>query len=82
MDSILDQLYEHFYAPPRREQERLHQQHRQLSALLNRPQRRMLLQLLDANGQMAERLARDSFRQGFLLAMKLFSQLNASEHEE
>lgn len=83
MDSILDRLYAHFYAPPQLEEtRRLEELRRQLAAGLNRPQRLMLLELLDQSGQMADRLSRDGFCRGFRLAMQLCRELEALAGEE
>jgi len=81
MNEILKALYDNFYeelpAPQlKAEIERCHQE---LIERLDKPERKLVLQIIDCKDQIAEDLSIDSFISGFLLAWRLASELNHHE---
>ena len=80
---LLKDLYDCFYTPPelpaqKREIEECPQA---LSEVLGKPERRLVLQIIDAKDRIAEDTSIDSFISGFELAWKLFMELNYYENE-
>ena len=81
MNELLKALYDHFYEPPsetelKREIEDCHQQ---LIAVLDKPERRLVLQIIDDKDQIAEDGSINSFIAGFRLAWRLVDELNIYE---
>ena len=79
---LLKDLYDCFYTPPelpaqKREIEECHQT---LSEVLGKPERRLVLRIIDAKDRIAE-TSIDSFIAGFELAWKLSVELNHYENE-
>ena len=78
MNKLLKSLYDNFYEKPsaahlRAEIERCHQE---LIEKLDKPERRLVLQIIDSKDRIAEDLSIDSFIAGFRLAMRLSQELN------
>ncbi len=78
MNELLKALYDSFYERPsaahlKAEVERCHQE---LIEKLDKPERRLVLQIIDCKDQIAEELSIDSFICGFRLAWKLSQELN------
>ena len=78
MNERLKELYDNFYeklpAPQlKAEIERCHQE---LIEKLDKPERRLVLQIIDCKDQIAEDLSIDSFISGFALAWSLSNELN------
>jgi hypothetical protein len=78
MNELLKALYDSFYERPSAAQlkadiERCHQE---LIEKLEKPERRLVLQIIDCKDQIAEDLSIDSFICGFQLAWKLSQELN------
>ena len=78
MNELLKALYDNFYERPsaaqlKAEIERCHQE---LIEKLNKPERRLELQIIDCKDQIAEDISIDSFIAGFRLAWKLSQELN------
>lgn len=78
MNELLKALYDNFYKRPAAPQlkadiERCHQV---LIEKLEKPERRLVLQIIDCKDQIAEDLSIDSFICGFRLAWKLSQELN------
>ncbi len=78
MNELLKALYDSFYERPaaahlEAEIERCHQE---LIEKLEKPERRLVLQIIDSKDQIAEDLSIDSFICGFRLAWKLSQELN------
>ena len=78
MNELLKALYDNFYERPsaahlKAEIERCHQE---LIEKLDKPERRLVLQIIDCKDQIAEDLSIDSFIAGFRLAMRLSQELN------
>ena len=81
MNELLKALYDNFYeklpaTQPKAEIERCHQE---LIAKLSKPERKLVLQIIDCKDQIAEDLSIDSFIAGFRLAWKLSQELNSYE---
>ena len=81
MNERLKELYDNFYeklpAPQlKAEIERCHQE---LIEKLDKPERRLVLQIIDCKDQIAEDLSIDSFIAGFRLAWKMSQELNMYE---
>lgn len=78
MNELLKALYDNFYERPsaaqlKAEIERCHQE---LIEKLEKPERRLVLQIIDSKDQIAEDLSIDRFICGFRLAWKLSQELN------
>ena len=78
MNELLKALYDNFYERPsavhlKAEIERCHQE---LIEKLDKPERRLVLQIIDCKDQIAEDLSIDSFICGFHLAWRLGQELN------
>ena len=83
MKTLLKGLYDCFYTPPelpaqKREIEECHQA---LIKVLEKPERRLVLRIMDAQSLMAEERSIDSFISGFELAWRLSAELNQYEKE-
>lgn len=81
MNNLLKNLYDCFYTPPefseqKREVEECHQA---LIKALEKPERRLVLRIMDAQSLMAEKRSIDSFISGFELAWQLSMELNQYE---
>lgn len=79
----LEELYGYFYIPPdqtelKREIEECHQT---LIERMEKPERKLVLKIIDAKDQIAEALSLDSFISGFELAWRLSNELNSYEKE-
>ena len=81
MNDILNQLYTRFYAPlPMGESEQeIEDCHRQLIERLDKPERKLVLRIIDAQNLMIEQRSVDSFICGFRLAWELAYELNHFE---
>ena len=81
MNELLKALYDNFYeelpAPQLKgEVERCHQE---LIETLDKPERKLVLQIIDCKDQIAEDPSIDSFIAGFSLAWRLANELNHHE---
>ena len=83
MNETLRLLYDKFYTPlPLVESEQeVEVCHRQLIERLDKPERKLVLQIIDAKDRIAEDTSIDSFISGFELAWKLSAELNHYENE-
>lgn len=81
MNELLKALYDNFYEPlPETELKReIEDCHQQLIEALDKPERRLVLQIIDDKDQIAENRAIDSFIAGFKLAWKLNEELQGYE---
>ena len=81
MNETLRLLYEKFYTPlPMMESEQeVETCHRQLIERLDKPERKLVLQIIDAQNLMIEQRSVDSFICGFRLAWELAYELNHFE---
>ena len=80
---LLKDLYDCFYAQPElpAQKQEIEECHHALSEVLGKPERRLVLQIIDAKDRIAEDTSIDSFISGFELAWKLFMELNYYENE-
>lgn len=78
MNNILQSLYDRFYAPLPMTEDRqeIEQYHKILIERLDKPERKMVLRIIDAGDRIANELSLDSFICGFLLAWEMTSELN------
>ena len=81
MNETLRLLYDKFYTPlPMVESEQeVEICHRQLIERLEKPERKLILRIMDAQGLIAEERSVDSFLCGFKLAWELAYELNHFE---
>ena len=82
-NKLLKDLYDCFYTPPalsseRREVEECHQA---LIKALEKPERRLVLRIIDAKDHIIADPSIDSFISGFRLAWRLSTELNNYENE-
>ena len=78
MNKTLTALYDSFYTPPQAAdtREEIKTIHKQLILKLGKPERRLVLRLIDAKDRLAEEISMDSFVCGFRLAWQLADELN------
>lgn len=78
MNHTLKQLYNRFYTPlPMAESEReIESCHKQLIERLEKPERKLVLRIMDNQSLIAEERSMDSFLCGFKLAWELAYELN------
>ena len=81
MDELLKALYDNHYNPlPLSELKReVEDCHKKLIEVLDKPERKLVLRIIDAKDQIAETHSIDSFIAGFQLACKLSYELNYRE---
>ena len=82
-NKLLKDLYDCFYTPPallseRREVEECHQT---LIKALEKPERQLVLRIIDAKDHIIADTSIDSFISGFRLAWRLSTELNNYENE-
>ena len=77
MNELLKALYDHFYEPlPETElKKEIEECHQKLIEALDKPERRLVLQIIDDKDQIAENKSIDSFIAGFHLAWQLEKEL-------
>ena len=83
MNELLKVLYDSFYEklPATQLKAEIEQCHQELIEKLDKPERKLVLQIIDCKDQIAEDLSIDSFIAGFRLARKLSLELNIYEKE-
>ena len=81
MNELLKALYDNFYEelPAPRLKAEIERCHRELVETLDKPERKLVLQIIDCKDQIAEDLSIDSFISGFSLAWRLANELNNHE---
>ena len=83
MNKLLKDLYDCFYTPlklPTQKRE-IEECHQTLIEVLDKPERRLVLQIIDAKDRIVEDMSIDSFISGFALAWRLYAELNQYEKE-
>ena len=82
-NKLLKDLYDCFYVPPElpAQKQEIEECHQALIEALDKPERRLVLQIIDAKDQIVEDTSVDSFISGFTLAWKLSSELDNYENE-
>lgn len=80
---LLKDLYDCFYTPPElaATKREIEECHRALIEALGKPERRLVLKIIDAKDHISEDTSIDSFIAGFELAWKLSIELNHYENE-
>ena len=80
---LLKNLYDCFYTPPElpAQKQEIEECHQALSEALEKPERRLMLQIIDAKDRIAEDTSIDSVIAGFELAWKLSAEMNHYENE-
>lgn len=83
MNELLKALYDNFYEelPTPQLKAEIERCHRELIKTLGKPERKLVLQIIDCKDQIAEDLSIDSFIAGFRLAQRLGQELNMYEQE-
>ena len=83
MNKLLKDLYDCFYTPPElaATKREIEECHRALSEALGKPERRLVLKIIDAKDHILEDTSLDSFISGFELAWQLSMELNNYENE-
>ena len=83
MNETLRLLYDRFYTPlPMVESEQeVENCHRQLIERLDKPERKLVLRIIDAQNYITEQTSLDSFMAGFELAWRLSIELQNEENE-
>ena len=81
MSILRKALYDNFYEPLLETElkKEIEDCHQQLIETLDKPERRLVLQIIDAKDQIAENRSIDSFIAGFCLAWRLSNELNMYE---
>ena len=81
MNELLKALYGNFYEPPPETElkKEIEDCHQQLIETLDKPERRLVLQIIDDKDQIAENRSIDSFIAGFRLAWRLSNELHMYE---
>ena len=82
-NELLKALYDCFYTPPEltEPKQEVEQCHQALIEVLGKPERRLVLQIIDAKDRIAEDISIDSFISGFELAWQLSAELNNYKNE-
>ena len=80
---LIKELYECFYTPPELSAPRqeIEKCHKALIEVLEKPERRLVLQIIDAKDRIVEDTSIDSFISGFELAWQLSMELNNYKNE-
>lgn len=79
MQSILDELYDQYsrHTAQSEAQRGIDESHKQLIAALDKPERKLVLRIIDNKDLIAGAHNKESFRCGFWLAWQLFTQLGS-----
>lgn len=83
MKTLLKDMYDCFYTPPEFsvQKQEVEECHQTLIQVLEKPERRLVLQIIDAKDRIVEDTSIDSFISGFELAWRLSMELNQHEKE-
>ncbi len=83
MNKLRKDLYDCFYTPPElpAQKQEIEECHQALIEALKKPERRLVLQIIDAKDRFVEDTSIDSFISGFELAWQLSMELNQYEKE-
>ena len=81
MNELLKVLYDNYYEelPLTQLKTEIERCHQELIEKLEKPERKLVLQIIDCKDQISEDLSIDSFIAGFRLAWKLSQELNTYE---
>ena len=83
MNELLKELYIHFYEkrPALQLKAEIEQCHKELIEKLGKPERKLVLEIIDCKDQIAEELSFDSFIASFHMAWRLGRELSIYEKE-
>ena len=83
MNKLLKDLYDCFCTPPElaATKREIEECHRALIEALGKPERRLVLKIIDAKDHISEDTSLDSFISGFRLAWRLSAELNHYDDE-
>ena len=83
MKTLLKDMYDYFYTPPEfsEQKQEVEECHQTLIQMLAKPERRLVLQIIDAKDRIVEDTSIDSFISGFELAWRHSMELNQYEKE-
>ena len=84
MDGLIRELYDKFYEPIKDKElsEEISNCHGQLIQALEKPERKLVLRIIDNKDCIAGKLSYDSFVAGFYLAWKLSAEVRCYELEK
>ena len=84
MNDLIKALYDNFYEPVKNEERRqeIEDCHRQLIEVLEKPERKLVLHIIDNKDAIADELSLDSFIAGFCLAWRLSAEVRNYELEK
>ena len=82
-NELLKGLYDCFYTPPElsEQENEVEECHKALIAALEKPERKLVLRIIDAQDSIREQTSLDSFVAGFELAWRLSIELHNDENE-
>ena len=82
-NELLKGLYDCFYTPPElsEQENEVEACHKALIAALEKPERKLVLRIIDAQNSIIEQTSLDSFIAGFELAWRLSIELQNEENE-
>lgn len=82
-NKLLKELYDHFYTRPELDEQEneVEECHRALIAALEKPERKLVLRIIDAQDSIREQTSLDSFIAGFELAWRLSTEVHNDENE-
>ena len=82
-NELLKGLYDYFYTPPElsEQENEVEECHKALIAALEKPERKLVLRIIDAQDSIIELTSLDSFIAGFELAWRLSAELHNDENE-
>ena len=82
-NKLLKELYDHFYTRPELDEQEneVEECHKALIAALEKPERKLVLRIIDAQDSIREQTSLDSFIAGFELAWRLFNELHFYDKE-
>ena len=80
---LLKELYDYFYIRPELDEQEneVEECHKALIAALEKPERKLVLRIIDAQNLIIEQTSLDSFTAGFELAWRLSIELHNDESE-
>jgi len=83
MHEMLEALYDSFYTPLKMETQKqeIESCHQQLIDRLEKPDRKLVLRIIDVGSQIAETLSMDSFICGYQLAQQMSNELTRYNSE-
>lgn len=82
-NKLLKELYDYFYVRPELDEQEneVEECHKALIAALEKPERKLVLRIIDAQNYITEQTSLDSFTAGFELAWRLSIELQFDEND-